>query len=119
MKSLGVVSQPVPQMIVLRRGNTFAFRFYGYTKGDPDKTPSVDMSTWTFEGAIHSVGDVTDVLVSFTTSMESDEVALFSLDVDDINSLDVGTYACYARFRTAADAIVKSILIATVIVEEV
>lgn len=118
MKSIGVVAQPTPQLIVLRRGNTFKFRFYGYTKGDPDKTPSVDMSTWTFEGAIHTVGDVSDVLVNFTTSMESDEVALFGLTVANINSLEVGTYACYARFRTPGDAIVKSILVATIVVEE-
>lgn len=119
MKSIGAVARPTPQTIVLRRGNTFSFRFYGYDSADEAGTPIVDMSTWTHEGAIHTVGDVSDVLVNFTVTMESDEVAVYSLDVADIETLEVGTYACYARFRTAADAIVKTFLVATVVVEEV
>lgn len=123
MKSIGVVSQPVPQKIVVRRGNTLKLRFYGYDSADAERTPVVDMSTWTFEGGLYTLGGdpVDDMVLEWTVTMESDTVALLSLAAaDTLDLLEAGqSYDCFARYRTVGDAIVKTILVATVSVEGV
>lgn len=111
MPNLAALARPTPFTIYLRRGNTHAFSFY--------TRPLSDISATDFEAVVHNMAAPDEVVATYTVTRPTDELALFSLSIAQIEALEVGTYAFYARFRAPGDATVKTFFYGTAVVLEV
>lgn len=112
-------SKPTPRTVYLRRGNTKK-HLVSFYDDDALTVPS-DVSTWTFEGGIHTFGDPSDLLAEYVITRPSAGKILFTLTLALIEALpsDEDTFGHYMRFRTAADSDVHTFDVGPAVLEEI